>query len=258
MNLTKSSNPVLGSAVFNKVHAGTQSDVMTIEGTVNKTGLMFLILAFAAMFTWRKFFGAFDYSSPEAAFSVVAPWLIGGGIGGFIVAIITVFSPRYSNITAPIYAVLEGLFLGGISAFFESRFPGLVMRAVALTFGVFLIMLFLFRSGKIRATGKFRMAIMAATGGIALIYLISFIAGLFGTSFNFLHGSGVMGIGFSLVVVAIAALNLILDLDFIQRGVSARAPKIMEWYGAFGLMVTLVWLYIEILRLLSKLASNRN
>jgi uncharacterized YccA/Bax inhibitor family protein len=258
MNLTKSSNPVLGSAVFNKVHAGTQSDVMTIEGTVNKTGLMFLILAFAAMFTWRKFFGAFDYSSPEAAFSVVAPWLIGGGIGGFIVAIITVFSPRYSNITAPIYAVLEGLFLGGISAFFESRFPGLVMRAVALTFGVFLIMLFLFRSGKIRATGKFRMAIMAATGGIALIYLISFIAGLFGTSFNFLHGSGVMGIGFSLVVVAIAALNLILDFDFIQRGVSARAPKIMEWYGAFGLMVTLVWLYIEILRLLSKLASNRN
>jgi uncharacterized YccA/Bax inhibitor family protein len=258
MNLTKSSNPVLGSSVFNKVQAGTQSDVMTIEGTVNKTGLMFLILVFAAIFTWRKFFGAFDYSSPEAAFSVVAPWLIGGGIGGFIVAIITVFSPRYSNITAPIYAVLEGLFLGGISAFFESRYPGLVMRAVALTFGVFLIMLFLFRSGKIRATGKFRMAIMAATGGIALIYLISFIAGFFGASFNFLHGSGIMGIGFSLVVVAIAALNLILDFDFIQRGASERAPKIMEWYGAFGLMVTLVWLYIEILRLLSKLASNRD
>lgn len=258
MNLTKSSNPAFASSVFNKVQTGAQTDVMTIEGTINKTGLMFLILVFAAAYTWRKFFGVYNYSSPEAAFSAVAPWLIGGAIGGFIVAIITVFSPQRSNITAPIYAVFEGLFLGGLSAFFESRFPGLVMRAVALTFGVFFVMLFLFRSGKIRATGKFRMGIMAATGGIALIYFISFIAGMFGASMNFLHGSGLMGIGFSLVVVTIAALNLILDFDFIQQGTSARAPKIMEWYGAFGLMVTLVWLYVEILRLLSKLASNRN
>ncbi|HKI87500.1 MAG TPA: Bax inhibitor-1/YccA family protein [Draconibacterium sp.] len=257
MNLTKSSNPVFGNAAFNRVQTGAQSDVMTIEGTVNKTGLMFLILAFAAVFTWRKFFGAMDYSSPEAAMSAVAPWMIGGAIGGFITAIITVFRPQSSNITAPIYAVFEGLFLGGISAFFESRYPGLVMRAVALTFGVFLIMLFLFRSGKIRATGKFRMAIMAATGGIALIYFISFIASMFGASMDWLYGSGTIGIGFSLVVVGIAALNLILDFDFIQRGASAGAPKIMEWYGAFGLMVTLVWLYIEILRLLSKLAANQ-
>ena len=130
------------------------------------------------------------------------------------------------------------------------------MRAVALTFGVFFIMLFLFRSGKIRATGKFRMAIIGATGGIALIYFISFIAGLFGANTGFLHGNSLFSIGFSLVVVAIAALNLILDFDFVQRGSEARAPKIMEWYGAFGLMVTLVWLYIEILRLLSKLASR--
>lgn len=257
MNLTKSSNPVFGKSVFNKVQTGVQTDVMTIEGTINKTGLMFLILAFAAAFTWRKFFGVFDYGSAEGAFSVVAPWLIGGGIGGFIIAIITVFSPRYSNITAPIYAVFEGLFLGGLSAFFEAQYPGLVVRAVALTFGVFLVMLFLFRSGKIRATGKFRMGILAATGGIALIYFVSFIASFFGANFNFLYGNGMMGIGFSLVVVAIAALNLILDFDFIQRGADARAPKIMEWYGAFGLMVTLVWLYIEILRLLSKLASRR-
>ena len=257
MNLTKSSNPVFGNAVYGKVQAGTQSEAMTIEGTVNKTGLMFLILAFAAAFTWRKFFGTYDFSSPEAAFSAITPWMIGGGIGGFIVAIITVFSPQRSNITAPIYAVFEGLFLGGISAFFEARYPGLVMRAVALTFGVFFIMLFLFRSGKIRATGKFRMGVMAATGGIALIYFISFIAGLFGANLNFLYGSGTLGIGFSLVVVGIAALNLILDFDFIQRGASAGAPKFMEWYGAFGLMVTLVWLYIEILRLLSKLASNQ-
>ncbi len=256
MNLTKSSNPVLGQSAFSKVQAGTQADVMTVEGAVNKTGLMFLILAFAAAFTWRKFFGVFDYGSPEGAFSSVAPWVIGGGIGGFIVAMVTVFSPRYSNITAPIYAVLEGLFLGGISAFFEAQYPGLVMRAVALTFGVFFIMLFMFRSGKIRATGKFRMAVLAATGGIALVYFISFIAGLFGASFGFLHGNSLFSIGFSLVVVGIAALNLILDFDFIQRGADSRAPKIMEWYGAFGLMVTLVWLYIEILRLLSKVASR--
>ncbi|TDN96230.1 Bax inhibitor-1/YccA family protein [Sunxiuqinia elliptica] len=256
MNLTKSSNPVLGQSAFSKVQAGTQADVMTVEGAVNKTGLMFLILAFAAAFTWRKFFGVFDYGSPEGAFSSVAPWVIGGGIGGFIVAMVTVFSPRYSNITAPIYAVLEGLFLGGISAFFEAQYPGLVMRAVALTFGVFFIMLFMFRSGKIRATGKFRMAVLAATGGIALVYFISFIAGLFGASFGFLHGNSLISIGFSLVVVGIAALNLILDFDFIQRGADSRAPKIMEWYGAFGLMVTLVWLYIEILRLLSKVASR--
>ena len=258
MNLTKSSNPVFGSSVYSKVQTGAQAEVMTVEGTVNKTGLMFLILAFAAAFTWRKFFAVSDFGSPEAAFSAVAPWLIGGGIGGFITAMITVFSPQRANITAPIYAVFEGLFLGGLSAFFETRFPGLVMRAVALTFGVFFIMLFLFRSGKIRATGKFRMGIMAATGGIALIYFISFIAGFFGANLNFLYGSGTLGIGFSLVVVIIAALNLILDFDFIERGAASRAPKIMEWYGAFGLMVTLIWLYIEILRLLSKLATNRN
>ncbi len=256
MNLTKSSNPALSKSVFSRVQTGAQTDVMTIEGTVNKTGLMFLILAFAAAFTWRKFFGVYEYGAAEGAFSVVAPWLIGGGIGGFIVAIITVFSPRYSNITAPIYALLEGLFLGGISAFFEAQYPGLVMRAVALTFGVFFIMLFLFRSGKIRATGKFRMAIVAATGAIALIYFVSFIAGMFGASVGFLHGNSLFSIGFSLVVVGIAALNLILDFDFIQRGAEGGAPKIMEWYGAFGLMVTLVWLYIEILRLLSKLASR--
>lgn len=256
MNLSKSSNPVLGKSVFSKVQTGAQTDVMTIEGTVNKTGLMFLILAFAAAFTWKRFFGVYDYGSPEGAFSAVAPWLIGGGIGGFITAIITVFSPRSSNITAPIYAVFEGLFLGGISAFFEAQYPGMVMRAVALTFGVFFIMLFLFRSGKIRATGKFRMGVIAATGGIALIYFISFIASMFGANVGFLYGNSLFSIGFSLVVVGIAALNLVLDFDFIQRGADARAPKFMEWYGAFGLMVTLVWLYLEILRLLSKMASR--
>ncbi len=256
MNLTKSSNPVFGKAVFERAQAGVQENRMTIEGTVNKTGLMLMIVIFAALFTWRKFFSVYDFSSAENAMGMLAPWLIGGGVGGFIAAIVTVFKPNIANITAPIYALLEGLFLGGISALFESMYPGLVMRAVALTFGVFFILLFLYRSGKIRATGKFRMGVIAATGGIALIYFISFIAGLFGANFGFLHGNSMFSIGFSLVVVVIASLNLILDFDFIKRGADSGAPKIMEWYGAFGLMVTLIWLYLEILRLLAKLASR--
>ena len=258
MNLTKSSNPVFGKQVFNQTYSGTNEGVMTINGTVNKTGLMLAIVIFAALFTWNKFFGAYNPSIPEAAFSSVKLWMILGGIGGFITALVTIFRPQSAAVSAPIYAVFEGLFLGGISAFFEAMYPGLVMRAVALTFGVFLIMLFLFRSGTIRATGKFKMGIIAATGGIALVYFVSFIAGMFGANLNFLYGGGTIGIGFSLVVVVIAALNLILDFDMIEQGSRAGAPKFMEWYGAFGLMVTLIWLYLEILRLLSKFASSRD
>ncbi len=258
MNLTKSSNPVFGRSVFDRVQSGMQAGQMTVEGTVNKTGLMLLILVFAAIFTWRKFFGAYEYSNPQEAFSAVSVWLLVGGIGGFITALITTFSPQRANVTAPIYAVFEGLFLGGISAFFESMYPGLVMRAVALTFGVFVVMLLLYRSGKIRATGKFRMGVMAATGGIALVYFISFIAGMFGANLGFLYGNSTLSIGISLVVVAVAALNLILDFDFIEQGAAAGAPRFMEWYGAFGLMVTLVWLYLELLRLLAKFASSRD
>lgn len=258
MNLTKSSNPVFGQSVFNRLDSRADSGVMTIGGTMNKTGLMLLIVTFAALFTWRKFFGALDYSGAEAATAAVQWWMIGGAIGGLVTALITTFRPQSSNITAPIYAVFEGLFLGGISAFFEMQYPGLVMRAVALTLGVFFIMLMLYRSGKLRATGKFKIAILAATGGIALVYFVSFIAGMFGANLGFLYGNSNISIGFSLVVVAIAALNLILDFDFIEQGARAGAPKIMEWYGAFGLMVTLIWLYIEILRLLSKLASRRD
>ncbi|MGE4587264.1 MAG: Bax inhibitor-1/YccA family protein [Mangrovibacterium sp.] len=257
MNLTKSSNPVFGRTILEEVRSGLQKESMSIRGTVNKTGLLLLIVIFAAMFTWRKFFEAFDYSSGETAFSAVSVWLIAGGIGGFITALITTFSPKRARVTAPVYAVFEGLFLGGISAFFESRFPGLVMRAVSLTFGVFFVLLLLYRSGKIRATGKFRMGVLAATGGIALVYLGSFIAGLFGVNPGFLYGNSSLSIGISLLIVAVAALNLILDFDFIERGAAAGAPRYMEWYGAFGLMVTLIWLYVEMLRLLSKLASSR-
>jgi len=257
MNLTRSSNPVFGKQVFSRIYSDTDEGVMTINGTLNKTALMLAIVIFAALFTWNKFFGTYNPSIPEAAFSSVKLWLLLGGIGGFITALVTTFRPQSAAISAPVYSVFEGLFLGGISAFFEAMYPGLVMRAVSLTFGVFVIMLLLYRSGKIRATGKFRMGVIAATGGIALIYFIGFIASLFGAGMNFLFGNGALGIGFSLVVVAIAALNLILDFDMIEQGAHAGAPKFMEWYGAFGLMVTLIWLYIEILRLLAKFASSR-
>jgi uncharacterized YccA/Bax inhibitor family protein len=257
MDITKSSNPVFGKNIFNQSATTAEDGVMTVNGTINKTGLMFLIVLFAATFTWRKFFGAIDPAVPGAIPPGLMVWMIGGAIGGFITALITTFSPRRAAMTAPIYAVFEGLFLGAVSAMFEAMYPGLVMRAVSLTFGVFFIMLLLYRSGTIRPTEKFRTIIFAATGGIAVVYLGSFIAGLFGVNVSFMHDSSPLSIGISLFIVAIAALNLILDFDMITRGAEARAPKYMEWYGAFGLMVTLIWLYLEMLRLLSKLA-NRN
>ena len=257
MELTKSSNPVFGKNIFNQSATSTDDGVMTINGTINKTGLMFLIVLFAATFTWRKFFGVdIDPALPGAIPPGVMGWMIGGLIGGFIMALITTFSPRRAAMTAPIYAVFEGLFLGAVSAMFEAMYPGLVMRAVSLTFGVFFIMLLLYRSGTIRATEKFKKVIFAATGGIALVYLVSFVASMFGVNFGFMTGNSMMSIGFSLVVVVIAALNLILDFDMIVQGTNARAPKYMEWYGAFGLMVTLIWLYLELLRLLSKFARR--
>lgn len=254
MNLTRSSNPVLKEQVFHKDYT-YNTEAMTVNGTVNKTALMLLMVVAAAIYTWNKFFNAIAVN-PEAGSAAVMPWLIIGGIGGFITVLVTVFRPQSSGISAPIYAVFQGLLLGGLSAIFESMFPGVVMRAVALTLAVFMAMLFFYRSGIIKVTNKFKMGIFAATAGIALIYLVSFIAGLFGAQLGFLHGNSNFSIGFSVVVVAIAALNLVLDFSFIDDAAASGAPKYMEWYGAFGLMVTLIWLYLEILRLLSKLASR--
>jgi len=242
MNITKSSNPVFKENVFSRDYSAS-SEVMTVNGTINKTALMLLMVIAAAIFTWNKFFEAIAVN-PEAGAAAVMPWLIVGGIGGLITALVTAFRPQSSGISAPIYAI------------FESRYSGIVMRAVALTLAVFLAMLFLYRSGIIKVTEKFKMGIFAATAGIAVVYLASFIGGLFGMEFSFLHGNSNFSIGFSLVVVAIAALNLVLDFSFVETAAAQGAPKYMEWYGAFGLMVTLIWLYLEILRLLSKLASR--
>jgi uncharacterized YccA/Bax inhibitor family protein len=248
----RTSNPALNSKTFDRF--GNQTDiaqgVMTVNGTVNKTALLLLIAMATAFYVWRMFFVARNPAS-------VTPWMLVGAIGGLIFAIVTAFKKQWAPATAPIYAALEGLFLGGVSAFYEARFPGIVIQAVALTFGTAFALLMAYKSRIIRATENFRLGVVAATGGIFLLYLASFVLSFFGVNIGFIHNSGPVGIIFSVVVVVIAALNLVLDFDFIERGSEQGAPKFMEWYGAFGLMVTLVWLYLEILRLLGKTRSRR-
>lgn len=254
MSLTKSSNPVLNNRIFQNAAVDSQEGIMTVQGAMNKTALLLLVAVFSAIFVWNKFF---SFGTLVQGASATSLYMMGGAFGGFILAMIISFSPKSAAFLSPIYAVLEGLFLGGISAFFEARFPGLVMRAVGLTFGVFAVMLFIYRSGIIRVTNKFRIIIMSAMGGIMLVYLASFIMSLFGAHMAFLSGNSTFGIGFSLLVVGIASFSLMLDFDMIERSAAMGAPKYMEWYGAFGLMVTLVWLYLEILQLLARLANNR-
>jgi uncharacterized YccA/Bax inhibitor family protein len=247
----RTSNPALNSKTFDQFgRSQTVEGAMTVSGTVNKTALLLLIAMASAFFVWRMFF----ISRNPAA---VAPFMLGGAIGGLIVAIVTAFKKEWAPITSPLYAVLEGLFLGGVSAFYEARFPGIVIQAVALTFGTAFALLMAYKSRLIRATENFKLGVVAATGGIFLLYLISMVLGFFGIQIGFIHSSGPIGIIFSLVVVVIAALNLVLDFDFIEHGAENGAPKFMEWYAAFGLMVTLVWLYLEILRLLGKMRSRR-
>jgi uncharacterized YccA/Bax inhibitor family protein len=179
-----------------------------------------------------------------------------GAVGGFIVALVTVFKKEWSPVTAPIYALLEGLVLGGISAMTELRYPGIAIQAVSITFGTLFVLLLAYSSRIIKVTEKFRLGVIAATGGIMVFYLLQMVLGFFGIRFTTVNGSGMIGIGISLFICAIAALNLVLDFDFIERGVNYGAPKYMEWYGAFGIMVTLIWLYLEVLRLLSKTRSR--
>jgi uncharacterized YccA/Bax inhibitor family protein len=184
------------------------------------------------------------------------PLLWTGVIGGLIFCLITSFKSEWAPITAPIYALLEGLVIGGLSAFFEMAYPGIVVQAAGLTFGTLFVMLMAYKSGLIQATEKFKLGVIAATGGIALLYLVSLVMSMFGKPIGFIHEGGTFGILFSGFVVVIAALNLVLDFDFIRQGSEQGAPKYMEWYGAFALIVTLVWLYLEILRLLAKLRKE--
>jgi uncharacterized YccA/Bax inhibitor family protein len=241
----RTSNPMLKEQAFARSMPGTET--MTLQGAVNKTIIMLALVVMGAGYTWNLFY--------NQGAEVVMPWLMTGFIGGFIVALVTVFKPSWAPATAPAYAILEGLALGGISAIFEVKFPGIVIQAVGLTFGTLFALLLAYKSGLIKATENFRLGVVAATGGIALVYLVGFIGGFFGWHIPLIHESGTVGILFSLFVVVVAALNLVLDFDFIERG-HGVAPKYIEWYGAFGLLVTLVWLYLELLRLLSKLRDR--
>lgn len=249
--MMRTSNPALNNNTF-KAFAGSSIDTenqMTIQGTVNKIGILLVLVLAGALYTWKLF-----YQNPYP--STIMPWLWGGLITGFILAMITIFKQTWAPITAPLYALAEGLALGGISAFFELRYPGIVIQAVGLTFGTLFALLLVYKSGLIKVTENFKLGVVAATGGIALLYFVSFILGFFGIRIGFIHEGGMLGIGFSLVVIVIAALNLVLDFDFIEKGAESSAPKYMEWYAAFGLMVTLIWLYLEILRLLAKLRGG--
>ena len=260
MPFMKTSNPALGARTFDGLprtqYGGGFTDLtarMTLNGTVNKTGILLVCAMITAGYTWMQFMQSRELTD-------VMPWLLVGTFGGFICAMVTIFKKEWSPVTAPLYALLEGLALGGLSAVFELRYPGIAIQAVGLTFGTLFAMLFLYRSGIIKVTDKFRMGVFAATGGLALFYFLEIILGFFHINFMGrygVEGSGMVGIGFSLLVVGIAALNLVLNFDVIERGVQVGAPKYMEWYGAFGIMVTLIWLYLEILNLLAKL-NRRN
>jgi uncharacterized YccA/Bax inhibitor family protein len=243
------SNPALNADVFRRPCAVADTQTMTVAGAVAKTGVLLGCAWVPAFWMWNLYFRAADPAT-------IGGYTTVGAIAGLVFALATIFVPRWSPVTAPLYAVGEGVFLGGISAIFEAQFPGIVLPAMVATFGTLACMLVAYRTGLVRATEKFRLGLFAATGAIALVYLVTLVLGLFHVRVPYIHDGGPIGIGFSLVVVVIAALNLVLDFDLVEEGARRGLPKYMEWYAAFGLMVTLVWLYLEILRLLAKLRSR--
>lgn len=249
MGIFKAGNPVISEKTFDRLHTPA-GEVMTVRGTINKFGVMFIMVLAAASFTWSLFYKGAD----------MMPWMWGSMIGGFVLALVITFKKTWAPYLALGYALLEGLFLGAISAFFDYAFresyPGIIMQAVLLTFGTAGAMYAFYHFGIIRATNTFKKVVITATAGIAVFYLIALVLRMFGVQMPYLHDNGIIGIGISVFIVAIAALNLILDFDMIEQGAAQGAPKYFEWYSAFGLLVTIVWLYLEILRLLSKLASR--
>lgn len=235
------------------------SATMRLSGTLSASAILLLILVVAGFFGWQatEVVTAVNVAGETVVVSSKLPvWIIGAAIVGFGLAILTIFKPKLARFTAPLYAAAQGVFVGAISKLYEVQFDGIVLQAVGLTIGVFVMMLVLYATGTIKVTDRLRKGIFAATGAVCLVYLASMIARLFGSDIPMIHDAGIVGIGFSLVVVGIASSNLLLDFDFIEKGVAMRAPRYMEWFGAFGLMVTLVWLYLELLRLLSKLRSR--
>lgn len=264
--MMRTANPALNAGTFENLErylannrAGSAEApaayrAMTIYGTAHKTLILLAIAFFAAGFTWNKFR---QYADPETGIRAMMPWALGFAIAGFLVAVVTIMgNKKWAMFSAPVYAILEGLFLGAVSVIFESFYTGIVIQAVGLTLCVAIALLLAYISRLIKPTENFKLGVCAATGGIALLYLVSWIMSMFGLNLPYIHAGGPIGIGFSVVVCIIAALNLVLDFDFIEEGAKRGAPKYMEWYAAFGLMITLVWLYLEILRLLSKMRRD--
>lgn len=242
--LLRTSNVALNSKTFEGRQAIPGEAAMTLQGTVNKTGMLLVITFLSSAWTW----GLGQSESPQTVF----PWILGGSIGGFILALMTIYMKEKAAVFAPLYAALEGLAVGGLSSLLERRFPGIAIHAVGLTFGTLGVLLLAYTAGMVRATEKFRAGVVAATGGIAVIYIVDLGLRFFGMQVPLINDAGPWGIAVSLLIVTVAALNLILDFDFVETGIQEHAAKYMEWYGAFGIMVTLIWLYLEILRLLAK------
>jgi len=255
MAIFKSGNPTLTQKMFDR-SASLEADMqgtMSVRGAINKFGFLLLMVIAGAAFNWHLF--------QEGQQDTMKIWMMVGIFGGLISALAISFKPNWAGFLAPLYGLLEGLFIGGISAIFNAMFaekyPGLIMQAVGLTFGVALAMFLLYNFRVIKATDKFKSIILTSTLGIGIFYLLTMVLRLFGVEVSFMYDSTPLSIGISLFIVAIAALNLILDFDMIEQGAERGAPKFMEWYGAFGLLVTMVWLYMEILRLLSNLGNNK-
>ncbi len=246
----RTSNPALLPSTFNGAQpVASRGEAMTIGGAINRTAMLLLLVLLSAGYTWNLFLKT---GNP----AVVTPWVMGGAIAGLVTAVVTIFKKEWAPITAPLYALFQGLFLGGVSSIMEASYPGVVIQAVGATFATLGVMLFLYKTGIIQPTEKFIFGVVAATGAVFVVYLVTWILSFFGVSSNVLFGNGIIGIGFSVVVAGIAALNLILDFAIIEQGAQRGMPRYMEWYGAFALMVTLIWLYLEILRLLGNLRSR--
>ena len=247
-------NPVLNENIFrNQAYAYGKTGTMTIGGTATKTLLLLLMVIAGAAYTWKLYYNAINPQS-------ITGWMFGGLIVAFIVAMIISFKPKTAQFLAPIYAAGESLALGGISAVFNEQFaltaPNIVIHAVSLTLVTALVMLTVYRSGLIKVNGTFMKVLSIALISILVFYLGSWIVSLFGVNLSMLHNSSPLSIGISLVIVAVAAFSLLMDYEFIRQASYAGAPKYMEWYGAFGLTVTLVWLYLELLKLLAKFANR--
>ncbi|OED36660.1 hypothetical protein AB834_02775 [PVC group bacterium (ex Bugula neritina AB1)] len=243
----RTSNPVLSKDVFSRYHSGDSVSKMTVQGVVSKTAILFLCVLATASWSWAQ--GSQGLS--------IGGWFMGASIFGFILAIVMAFKPQYAPVLAPAYSLCQGVTIGFISSLFERSYPGLVMQAVVLTFSVLGTMLFLYKARIIQATDRFRRIIMIGMGAIFLVYFMSMILSFFSVQIPMIHSSGPIGILFSFVVIGFASFSLIMDFDFIEQGSRYGAPKYMEWYASFGLIVTLIWIYMEILRLLAKLSDRR-